>query len=133
MTDEAVCIENPTSYARYIVADGNAIAKGTILKISSDPNTAAASSAADKFAGIAIEEKVASDGKTEIGAALDGTWDLKVNAGVGVTLGCLVALSGANLIRNAVEADFPLGAVFGKALETGDASEVIRVRVGGMN
>lgn len=132
MADEAVCIETPTRFARYTVADAGAIPMGTILKISADPNTAAASSAADVFAGIAWEEKTANDGITEISAALDGVWDIKA-AGAAVTLGKLVALSGANLIRDAVEADFPLGAVFGKALETGSASEVIRVRVGGCN
>jgi len=129
MADEAVCIETPTKFARYVVADGTGIAKGTILKISADPNTAAASAGADIFAGIATEEKVASDGKTQIGTAIDGVWDIKC-AGSAVTLGHLIALSGANLIRDSVEADFPLGAVFGKALETGSASEVIRVRLG---
>lgn len=132
MANEAVCIEKPTRITRYTVADGTGIAKGTILKLS-DPNTAAASSAADVFAGIAIEEKTASDGIVEIAAALDGVWDLTCNAGNGITAGALVALSGANLIRTSVEADFPLGAVFGKALETASASEVIRVRLGSLN
>lgn len=127
MADEAVCIELPKKYARYTIADGAAIAKGTILKLSADPNTAAASAGADVFAGIAIEEKVISDGKTEIGAALDGVWDIKC-AGSAVTLGAMVALSGANLIKNAASAVD--GTIFGKALETGSPSEVIRVRLG---
>lgn len=132
MANEAVCIEAPTKYARYTIADGAAIAKGTILQLSSDPNTATASSGSDVFAGIAIEEKVASDGITEIGAALDGVWDIKA-AGSAVTLGNAVSLSGANLIRTSIEADFPLGKPFGKCLETASASEVVRVRVGGNN
>jgi len=129
MADEAVCLETPTRFTRVTVADGTALTRGTIMKLSADPNTAIASSGADVFAGILWDSKTASDGTTEVNVALDGKWDIKC-AGSAVTLGALVALSGANLIRNSVEADFPLGAVLGKSLETGSASEVIAVRVG---
>ena len=129
MADEAVCLVTPTKFARVTVADGTAITKGTLMKLSADPNTAIASSGADVFAGIAWDSKTASDGTVQINVALDGTWDIKC-AGSAVTLGALVALSGANLIRNSVEADFPLGAVLGKTLETGSAAEVIAVRLG---
>lgn len=128
MANEAVCIETPTRFARYTVADGAGIALGTILKLS-DPNTAEASGAADIFAGIAWEEKTASDGIVEIVAALNGVWDLK-DAGAGITAGGIVSLNGANLIKQAVEAEMVTGAAFGKALETAGAAEVIRVRVG---
>jgi hypothetical protein len=130
MANEAVCIETPKIIKRYTVADGTGIAKGTILALSSDPNTAAASSAADVFAGIAIEEKVISDGITEIAAAIDGVWDIKCNAGTGITLGGIVSLSGANLIKQATAGELLTGAAFGKILETASASEVCRVRLG---
>lgn len=129
MANEAVCIEAPRIIKRYTVADGTGITKGTILKLSGD-NTAIASSGADVFAGIAMEEKTASDGITEIAAAIDGVWDLTCNAGAGITLGGIVSLSGANLIKQAVEAETVTGAALGKALETATASEVIRVRLG---
>jgi hypothetical protein len=127
MANEAVCIEKPTRYARYTCDDATGIAKGTILKLSGD-NKVYASSAQDVPAGIAVMEKVASDSTTEISAALDGVWDIKCEL-VAVTNGAVVTLSGANLIRNTVEADFPLGKYMGRALEAGDASEVIRVRL----
>lgn len=131
MANEAVCIEPYTKIKRYTVADGVAIAKGTILRISADPNTAGASVGnGDPFAGIAIEEKVASDGITEIATAIDGVWDITTNASNGITLGFMVAISGANLIRQAVVGDFVSGAVLGKCLETASASEVVRVRLG---
>lgn len=129
MANEAVCLETPTKFARYTIADGTGIAKGTILKISADPNTAEASAAADIFAGIAIEEKVANDGITEISAALDGVWDIK-DAGAGITLGGICSLNGANLIKQATEAEMVTGAAFGKVLETAAAAEVVRVRLG---
>jgi len=129
MANEAVCIETPTRFARYTVADGTGIAIGTILKLT-DPNTAIASSADnDPFAGIAWEEKTASDGITEIVAALDGVWDIK-DGGAGVTVGGIVNINGANVVAQSAAADLLTGSVVGKALETAAASEVIRVRVG---
>ena len=129
MANEAVCIETPTKFARYTVADGTGIAIGTLLKVT-DNNTAEASSADnDKFAGIAWEEKTANDGITEITAAIDGVWGLK-DSGSGITSGNMVVIGGANLISAAADGDFEAGTVIGKALQTATTSEVIRVRVG---
>jgi len=130
MADEAVCIETPTRFARYTVADGTGIPIGTMLKLT-DNNTAIAHSGdGDAFAGIAWEEKTASDGITEIVAALYGVWDL-TDGGATSSTGELQALDGtANEVRLAVEADIITGSVVGKALETAGANEVFRVRVG---
>jgi len=131
MANEAINLEAPRIVKRYTVLDSVGIAKGTILRLSAGDLYADASSAdGDVFAGVAIEEKTANDGITSIGAAVDGVWDIKCNAGVGIALGAMVCLSGANLIRTVVEADFPLGRPFGKALEAASVSEVIRVRLG---
>ena len=130
MADEAVCIETPTRFARYTVADGTGIAIGTMLKLT-DPNTAIAHSGdGDAFAGIAWEEKTASDGIVEITAALNGIWDL-TDGGATAAVGELLALDGtANETRLAVEADIITGSIVGKALEAMGANEVGRVRVG---
>ena len=124
----AVCIEAPRVIKRYTVSNLVAIPKGTILKLSGD-NTAIASAAADVFAGIAVEEKTASDGIVEISAAIDGVWDIET-AATTITLGGIVSLSGLNVIKQATEAEMVTGAAFGKALETASVSEVIRVRLG---
>jgi hypothetical protein len=126
MANEAVCIETPTKFLRFTVAEGTAIAKGAILKLSGD-NTAIASSGADVFAGIAWEEKTASDTITEITAAVNGVWDLYSYT---VTLGGIVSLSGANMVKQAVEAEMVTGAAIGKALEAATGFETIRVAVG---
>ena len=129
MANEAVCIETPTEFARYTIADGVAIPLNTLLQLSGD-NTASASSAnSEVFAGIAWEEKTASDGITEIVVAKNGVFDLTCGAN-GVTLGALVSLSGANVIKDAIAAEILSGDVIGKALEAGSAAEVIRVLVG---
>jgi hypothetical protein len=130
MANEAICIEAPRIIKRRTVADGAAIPKGTILYFSGD-NTASASSAADQsFAGITIEEKTASDGITEIGAAMDGVWDIKATGAANV-LGEAVAIGGANLIASADAADLLNGAFIGYVQETQDASEICRVSLRG--
>lgn len=132
MANEATCIETPTIFERKTVADGTGIAIGTIMQLSSDPNTVTASSAnSEVFGGIAWEEKTASDGITELTVAMDGVWDITCG-GSGVTLGAMVSLSGANVIKDAIAAELLTGDIIGKAHETGSAAEVIRVKVGSL-
>ena len=129
MAAVAVCYETPTRFARYTVADGAGIAKGTLLKLTT-PNTAAASAADnDVCAGIAWMEKVASDGSTEIVAALDGVWGITTSAAA-ITVGEDVGINGANEIKKYTTLDAEKGYVLGKALETiGASATVIKVRV----
>src|SRR3990167_11159366 len=119
-------ISNPIDFT---VADGATIEKGTVCKLT-DPRTAAASSAADVFAGIAAVEKVASDGSVLLSCYVTGIFDMTCNANAGITAGSAVSLSGANLIKLATEAEVVTGAAFGKALETASASEVVQVLIG---
>ena len=130
MADEAVCIETPTRFARYTVADGAGIAIGTVLQLT-DPNTAVAQTADGvAFAVIAWEEKTASDGIVEITAALNGIWDM-TDGGTGSNVGAMVCCDGsANETRAAIAADLLTGTVIGKNLEAAGANEVSRVRVG---
>ena|SRR3990167_6377954 len=131
MANEAVPIIAPTKFSQVTVADGTAITKYTLLKLATDPNTAIASSGTgDVFAGILMHDKTISDGSTTATAALDGEWDLTFNAGAGGTLGAMLVLSGANLVRAAVAGELLTGAIVGKLLETASASEVVRVRLG---
>ena len=132
MANEAVWIETPTKIKRYTVIDATAIPYGTLLELSGGSvNSARASqnSTGAGFAGIAIEEKTASDGITEIGAAIDGAADLTVG-GVAVTIGTIVCLSGANTIRACAAGDLLTGAAFGKVLEAGVANGTHRIRLG---
>ena len=126
MANEAVCIETPTLFARYTVANGTAVPIGTVMYLSAD-HTALATSAADQsFIGISWEEKTASDGLTQLTLARNGVWDMK-DSGAGSTRGTLLAVGGANLVVTADAADILNGALVGYADETASASEVIRV------
>ena len=114
---------------QYTVAAGTSISKGTLLKLSGD-NTASASDGDTPYAGVAAADKDGTDSATTIAVYTPGQgnkFDMKVNPNAGVTLGAVVVLSGANVIRDAVEADLILGKAIGTAQEAGDASEVIAV------
>ena len=119
-----VCIQTPTRFRRYTVADGAGIAKGTLLKLTSPMTAAAATADNDVPAGIAWEEKVASDGVIEITAALDGVWGIMTSA-AGITVGNEVTINGANEVKIYTTLDGEKGYVLGTALETVAAAVVM--------
>ena len=134
MANEAVIIELPRNInpVMMTIADSGTIEKGTLLK-TSDPNTAAASSARDEWGGIAAAEKVTLDGSTKLAVYKAGCFDLTCAAtlAAAITIGECVTLSGANLIDAATEAEIQLGKFIGWAEEAGGNGEVIRVRLRG--
>ena len=133
MANEAVNIELPRIIKRYTVYDSQAIPLNTILTFSGPLQVKASSGATDTFAGIAIEEKTASDGILSIGVAKDGVWDLYCGGGTTVTTGELVHISGPNTIEGDVtEALLIAGALVGKSDEDVaiGTPETIRVHVG---
>lgn len=136
MANEAVIINlgpNGGRVMRFTCADGTGIAKGTILKLA-DPRTVAAATADnDVFAGIAAEEKVASDGQTSIGVYTEGIFDLYVSNST-IPVGSQVSINGANDIKVFTAGDYEDGVAFGKALEASAAgtAEVIAVAIGGI-
>lgn len=88
MANEAVILVELEPAVGFTVADGTGIEKGTVLKLT-DPMTAIINSgAADAVAGIAAEEKVASDGKTELGVYMRGIF--KGTAGGSITVGSII-------------------------------------------
>ena len=127
----ATCIETPTRFARRTVANGTGIPIGTILKLT-DGNVAIASSANnDPFAGIAWEEKTASDGITEITVAMNGRWSMTSTA-AGMTAGAIVNIGGADAVVASAAADLLTGSVVGKVLNTlggGGGTAIVEVGV----
>lgn len=91
MANEAVLVERWSHPSDYIVADGTAIAKGAILKVT-DPMTAAlATNGPVAAAGIAAREKVASDGRTRLAVYQDGRF--RVYASGSITAGNAVTIA----------------------------------------
>ena len=129
MTNEAVCIETPTIFERKTIADGVTIPFGSIMQLSSDPNTITISDGDNVFGGIMWVVKDANDGIVEAVVAMNGTWDIK-DSGAGMALGNMCSVNGVNLVKTLIEADVVLGKTVGKVQETASAAEVVRVKVG---
>ena len=129
MANEAVCIETPTIFERKKIATGTLIPFGSIMQLSSDPNTVTISDGDNVFGGIAFQTILAADTFTEIIVAMDGTWDIK-DSGAGMALGNICSVNGVNLVKTLIEADVVLGKAVGKVQETAAAAEVVRVKVG---
>lgn len=130
MANEAVLIFETEPPIPFTVADGAGIEKGTVLKMS-DPMTAAAATADnDVFAGIAAEEKIASDGNTKLGVYRRGIFKMVIEAGNSTTVGQDVVIKGTNTVGGYTTLDDEKGYKVGQALETGAAGESVLVQVG---
>lgn len=84
MANEATLVIETMLPIPFTVADGAGIEKGTLLKLT-DPLTAIASSGAgDMIAGIAAEEKIASDGKTSLAVYTQGVFKLTADGTIAI-------------------------------------------------
>lgn len=118
---------------RYKVADGTAIAKGTLMVLSAesagDNPTAIAHSASHEFpVGFALESKEANDGATSIAVQTTGIVDAVASGSV--TFGHLVITSpDANQVLEmpSVISNGSLNALVGRCLETASDGEKVRV------
>lgn len=126
----ATVIEHPRITVRRIVDSAAAIPKGSLLQLSSSPNTVTVSSSDNqKFAGIAVEEKVSTETDVlTIGVALDGVWEISCTAGA-ITAGAMVNLSGTNEVDASADGDLEVGSLVGRAESDKDSAERIRVRL----
>ena len=127
----ATQIEAPKKIVRRTIADGTAVPLGTLMKLE-DANTVVVSAAnSDPFGGIAVEEKTASDGITNIACAMDGVFMIDSTAAA-ITAGAIVSIGGANTVAVTTgTADQVAGSNVGQAEETRDGSNIIRVRLRG--
>ena len=62
MASEALCIETPPLFERKTLADGVTIPFGSIMQLSSDPNTITIADGENVFGGILWIVKDANDG-----------------------------------------------------------------------
>ena len=115
-----------------ICADGTAIPKGTLMKLSGTNIAIAGVGSGEAFGGITVEEKVASDGMVTVGCAMDGVWDIVNSSAATDASGSIVCMSGANMFRKCVAGDLLTGAEMGKLEALGVASSATRVRLIGV-
>lgn len=130
MANEATLLFALEPAIPFTCSNSTGIEKGSLLKLT-DPMTAALSATAEEMlAGIAVEEKIANDGKTQIPVIVRGI--VKMYASGAINVGQAVA--------SAADANFPNyvkqaavtcsgAAILGHALETAANGETFRVFV----
>ncbi len=125
MANEAVLIVETGPPMFFTVADGTGIEKGTLLKMT-DPRTAIIhTSSADAVAGIAAEEKIASDGKTTLAVYREGQF--RVLASGAITVGDAVGVGDTANDTHAVPINHEF--VLGIALETAANNETYLIEL----
>ena len=112
----------------YTVAVGGAIAKNAVCTLTT-PMTVVNQTAADApTAGIAAEEKTATDGKITISVITNAVIKCKVKTDV--TVGLMVSMDADDgTIDNATATDIENGIYLGWALETATGGEYAAVRM----
>ena len=133
MANEAVVTDllgNNGDQIAFTCADGTAIPKGSIMKMT-DPRTCIINSGAgDVLCGIAAFEKEANDGITEMSIITNCIAKCTVEAAKTTTLGSTVRVSATeNKIEAITTLDQETGKHLGHALETGAAGDTVLVRV----
>ena len=104
----------------FTVADGTAIAKGTLCKLT-DPRTAsAADGAGDIIAGIAARDKIANDGRTQLAMFRKGIFSMQ--AGAAISIGVAVMAEGTTANEIITSTGVTGAAQIGTALEAGAGS-----------
>lgn len=130
MANEAVLTFETGLPIPMTVANGTGIEKGAILKLS-DPNTAALSDGDEDYvAGIAAQEKIASDGKTTLAVYREGIFQIYASGNItaGQAVATSASTSGSNFVV-AATATAVGGKTLGIALETTTGSEQILVEL----
>lgn len=92
MADETRLMVETELPVNFKCADDTGIAKGAILKLAESMTAIINSGSNDKIAGIAAEEKIASDGKTTIKVYLGGIF--KGVAKASITVGAALMVDG---------------------------------------
>ncbi len=125
MADEAVnvvLLGNKGDPIEVIVVTGTAIAKNTLMQLSSSPKTCTATNGASQiFMGILAEEKTTTDGKTKVAVWTHVLADLTCGAGETMVLGEAV-MTGAAANEVDVATD---NTVEGHAMIVGTAQETV--------
>lgn len=127
MADEAVLIFETEKPIPFTVANATGIEKGSLLKLT-DPMTAIITSAdTDCIAGIAAEEKIASDGRTKLAVYRGGIFRLKASGSI--TVGDPVASAASDGVNRVYTAAVNQENLVGTALETATDQETLLVEL----
>lgn len=131
MAREAVLVLEQELPINFTVADGTAIEKGALLKLTDNMTAAQADGTEDILAGIAASEKIANDGRTKLGVYRKGIFRMYLS---GASLATGNFATSAALPTNAVLATgvtthISGGKILGHLLEDGTAAATSLVAV----
>ena len=131
MANEAVLMIELELPIPFTCADGTGIEKGTLLQLTDPMTVSLSDGAADPIAGIAAEEKIASDGKTTIGVYMRGIFRMLSDGTVAIGAGVIADGTNPNEFITATAAADAM-AVFGHSLEavTDGETGLVYVNVG---
>ena len=133
---DLIAVVNADGFCRTVsvtVADATAIPKGTLITMSSDPNTGLAHAAGtgEIPLGITLQEKVANDGTTRMALAIDGIWDVVAKGAI--ALGDTVMPGAtANMVSVTPGGSLSVGNIsrfMGICLETATDAERVLIRL----
>ena len=129
MANETVLMIETELPIQFTVADGVGIEKGAILTMS-DPMTAATCTTDEAvIAGIAAEEKIASDGNTKLAVYRRGVF--RVLAGGAITVGdALITNAASGASNEVVTAGVNAEDILGIALETAADTNTFLMELG---
>lgn len=118
MANECVLMVETELPVAFTCADGAGIEKGAILMLSDPATVATTTGDTDVVAGIAAEEKIASDGKTTIPVYRRGIFK-GIAGAAGCTVGdALITDTATGAANDIVSADVNSENILGRALET---------------
>jgi len=120
MANEAVLIYETEIPIPFTCSESSGIEKGTLLKLEDPMTASAAVTRLDIPAGIAAEEKIASDGKTKIAVYRGGIFRVFASGSITVGDPLVKSVLTTNLVETAAVNE---ETVWGIALETATAGE----------
>lgn len=110
----------------FTVADGTAIPKGSLCKMTSPRTAIITSGAGDMIAGIAARDKIADDGRTQLAIFRRGIFDMEADGTIAIGGPVMADGTGSTIIAATGVAG---AAVIGHALEAATDGDIIQVAV----
>lgn len=130
MANEAVLVHEYELPVNFIVSNTVGIEKGALLKMADPMTASSANGTNDTIAGIAAQEKIASNGQTHLGVYRRGIFRMYLSgaATVGDPVGSIATYTNF-IASNRATTNLSGSPILGTALETGTNGEQILVEL----
>lgn len=124
----AVLRERRSEPTSYTCAEATAIPKGTLLKLTDNKTAIKNDTSGSIIAGICARDKLAGDGRTEVGVFYDGLFDMLVSGSVTVGLAVSAGGSSVDAVTNAPVARIGRQ-ILGTSLTTTSDNSIARIEL----